>query len=224
MPKSLLPARTVASLTTQAYESLKRGILDGVLRPGESYTLAALSEQLGVSRTPIREALRALNAEGWITYTSRGAARVVHPAAADAKEYFEIREALESYAIRKVTWSRSPDLLDRLTAVLDQQRAALSHEDWTGLMQAARAFHRELILATRNSRLIEYYDRMTEYLELFGHTALTAGHTPEAMVTEHQDVVDLLKTDRVEAAAKVLLLHIAQSAQAYAHTSEAEAP
>jgi DNA-binding GntR family transcriptional regulator len=222
MTDSLRPAQAVATLTEQAYASLKRGILSGVLKPGQSYTLDALSEQLGVSRTPIREALRALSAEGWITYTARGAARVVHPSASDAMEYFEIREALECYAIRKVSWDDAPDLLDRLTAVLDQQSAALTNQDWAGLMHAARRFHRELVVATGNTRLIEYYDRMTEYLELFGHTALTAGHTPEAMVTEHQDLVDLLRANRIEQAANALLEHIGQSAQAYAQSPQGE--
>lgn len=208
------------TLTTQAYESLKAGILDGTLEPGRIYPLSFLSEQIGVSRTPVREALQRLSAEEWITFTGRGAAKIVHPTAEDAREYFEIREALEGYAIARIDPRTHAETLALLREALAKQRE-LMHSDHADLsLQAARQFHRHMVVATENAKLIGYYDQMTQHLELFGREAIHAGHSAQEMVAEHEQMLDLLELGDARAAHDVLIRHIRESSRPYSSAPE----
>ena len=97
-----MPSIPTPSLVDQAYETIRRGILDNVYQPGAQYLEGELAAELGISRTPLREALIRLQNEGLIEIIPRHGMRVSPVSATDMKEIYEVLTALESYAVELV--------------------------------------------------------------------------------------------------------------------------
>src|SRR6476661_10958272 len=112
-----------ASAATRAYDHLKRAVLDGTHPGGTLLTEGEVAEQLGVSRTPVREALLRLEAEGLVRLYPKKGALVIPVSAQEARDVVEARELIEQWAADRV-WARRKEVLEDLAAVLEQMREA----------------------------------------------------------------------------------------------------
>jgi DNA-binding GntR family transcriptional regulator len=126
------------------YETLKRAILEGHLEPGEIISQNLLYQDLAVSRTPVREAIRMLQAEGWITSERNRRVRVAQVSADDVEQFFATRIALEALAVGISAPRMTEERLAVLRDLLGAMSEALDAHDYIGWQKPHKAFHRTL--------------------------------------------------------------------------------
>src|SRR5215471_563833 len=137
-----------SNLTSLAYDSIKRYIVDGKLDEGVRLTEEFLSTSLGISKSPIREALNRLETEGFIRIEPRRGAYLQDFSTADIRELYDLRNALETHAVR--TLELSPALLGELKQGLRRMRKCLKENDKVHYIEEDMAFHAALANATNN--------------------------------------------------------------------------
>ncbi len=137
-----------ASLAEQAYALLKKGIVSGELAPEKELPEVKLAEDLGVSRTPLREAIQRLAMEGLVSLNKGKPATVATFTKEDSLEFIELRQLLEIYNIERIIQVADSSFIEKLEVNLDDQLKAIANDDYPGFTDADRQFH--LILASQN--------------------------------------------------------------------------
>lgn len=193
-----------------AYEyvrtTLRAAVLDGTLRGGARLLQTELAAQLGVSTTPVREALRDLATEGLVTFDSRRGALVRLLQIEEVRELYELRQALEPIMVRRVVPRVHDEQLaraDRLRAQMDQP---LPPSTWSELN--AR-FHATLYEPDRHSRLSALLSGLRDSAAPFVALSLTT--RPKQLAksnAEHAQLVDLYREQRVDDAVDLTLRHL----------------
>src|SRR5882757_607895 len=167
------------NLTTLAYESIKKGILEGTLSEGR-FTEEGLSLLLGISKSPIREALNALQNEGLIRIEPRRGAYLRHFSVKEVQDLYEVREALEAYAVlaAKIT----PKLLEALEASIERTVDFLYRNDKIRHIEEDAYFHGLLASSADNAELSRILQNVQNQIWLFrGQTYdLSSSSAPEA--------------------------------------------
>ena len=152
------PAKALAktSLVERAYREIKRRILGNFYPPGLQVLEQDLAQQLGVSRTPVREALIRLEREGLIEIVPRKGMRVVPISTADMREIYEVITALEARAAERLAERKpSKDDLAPMIEALETMEASLAEGDLDAWAEADERFHRALLVLSGNRRLMQ---------------------------------------------------------------------
>ncbi|MBM2623524.1 GntR family transcriptional regulator [Actinoplanes sp. LDG1-06] len=152
------------SLVELAVERLSREILSGRTEPGERLVEEQLTRLLGISRAPLREAMRLLAQQGLVEHIPRRGARVATLSADDVRELYEVRDVLERHAVAAMPLS--PDLT-ALRAALDVMRKATEADDRLELANAHRQFHTEVVALGGNRQLAELYSSVLVRIQLY---------------------------------------------------------
>ncbi|WP_338891205.1 GntR family transcriptional regulator [Rhodococcus sovatensis] len=179
-------------------DQIRDRIIDGSYAPGEQINEANVAAELEISRGPVREALQRLNQEGLlVSYRNRGVF-VVELSSDDVAEIYDARAAIEvgaawtlvrgEVAVLKATAAQ-------LSAIVDQMQPFIDKADWLGLAERDLAFHTALVAATTNSRMSRMYATLAAEARICMANLETAYYRPEALVEEHQLLVDLLLGD-----------------------------
>jgi DNA-binding GntR family transcriptional regulator len=197
--------------TTRALiDRLRQEIHAGEFQQGDRLRQGELAARFGVSTTPVREALSALQAEGIVSVDPHRGAVVVRPTAEDVRESFEIREVLEILAVKHAVPLIDDSTLDRLQALLIQMRSASTYSGWAEMNEE---FHSSLYRASGRQRLCALIDAMRASSQYFIHLALS-GAVPGAEVeSEHQAILDACLARDVRAATKALHRHLGTTAE-----------
>jgi DNA-binding GntR family transcriptional regulator len=203
-------------LKQKAYRALKDAILQKVLVGGPLYREQALAQQLGVSRTPVREALLMLATEGWVKYEARRGVGIIQSSLTEIRQCFQLREALEGYAVEVLAGRLHPDAADALSVVIERQARQLARSDWGGFMKEAHQFHRLLIVELHNERMLKFFDQLTEHLQLFGLRAIARQRAPAHMLAEHRELLVALRDGRGPRARRLMVTHIRRTMAAQA--------
>lgn len=185
MPALTLPAEA-ASLTDAVVEAVRTGVQQQELVPGEVYSVYQLAELLGVSRSPVREAMLRLAEVGLVEIARNRGFRVVLPTAHDVEEIFEIRLALEPAAARRAAERGCPDLVDLLAAM----DSAASYDDEPAFWAADRALHRTILVAAGNRRAAEVVEQLRATTSLLGPPTTATGRSLVDIHAEHRPIVD----------------------------------
>lgn len=148
-----LPQIKNMSIREQSLDTLREAILSGELKPGQALTEMDLSRQLGVSRAPIREALRILNSEGLVETVPYHGTTVSRLTRMDIEEIYSMRILLETYAMERITQRGAPADFRRLRAMVDGMVQAGDRGDLRSLNALDRDFHDALIEMSRHSLL-----------------------------------------------------------------------
>lgn len=176
-------------------DQIRDRIIDGSYAPGEQINEANVAAELGISRGPVREALQRLNQEGLlVSYRNRGVF-VVELSSDDVAEIYESRAAIEVGAAWTLVHGARDRLVaaaDQLSAIVMQMQPFIDRADWRGLAERDLAFHTALVAATRNSRMSRMYATLAAEARICMANLETAYYRPEALVEEHQLIVDLL--------------------------------
>jgi GntR family transcriptional regulator, rspAB operon transcriptional repressor len=206
------------SLRNEVVEELRRRILAGDLQPGDRLGEAALAEELGVSRVPIREAFRCLESEGLLEWVPRRGVRVVGTDTSEAEAVEEIRMALELVAVRFVADRRDDRLTAEFEAFLDEGERAIEAQDLSTLSGLNGRFHRLLadgsgspllgrLLQTvrlRSDQLRSPADRRRIHSSWRDHAAIVRhlldGNTPAAEARMEAHLVGHRQSSRLAAA------------------------
>lgn len=163
VPLLLNQSLPAASLSERAYERLKEEIIRGNLAPGEKLDIYDIAEKLQISRTPVKEAINRLAHQGLVTIRSRKATFVSAIEAETIRELFDIRLMIELWGAERA-WRR-PDSLDlkRLETILTECDSLFVRKksfDYERFNQADMEFHRRLVQAARNARLLRTYESL----------------------------------------------------------------
>jgi len=158
--QSLAPIDRV-SLRARVYEILQRAIITGELEPGQRVRDQDIAGQLGVSRTPVREALQRLEDEGLVETRRGSLTRIMPLDTPAARDAFPLVAALHAFATRAATPHLAPADLAALRVANADLAAALSTEDVKGAIAADNRFHLRFIECARNSELAPTLDRLT---------------------------------------------------------------
>jgi DNA-binding GntR family transcriptional regulator len=213
----------MARAVEEAAEALRVAILDGTLRPGSRLGEVELAEQLGVSRTPVREALRRLVAEGLVEVLPNRGARVVEWSAADLDEIYDLRALLESHgATRAATRISAGELpvLDKLCADMESCAGPGRNRDLDRLAGLNAEFHRRILDASGSARLAAlvgtvvrvplvlrtFHDYTAEALER------SSGH--------HREIVAALRAGDPQWAGSVMRSHVLAARAVLVHRGE----
>ena len=175
------------------YEVLRASILDGTLAPGQRLLSSALADELKVSRTPIREALRKLEAEGLIEASPRAGLIVREISEEDLTELFYVREALEGMAARLAAENASKSALLELDALVEDMEAALRKNDLKLVRQLTGEFQMALCRAAQNKRLVQMLQVLLDQIrQVQTSTLFLKGRAKEA-VNEHRLLVQAIE-------------------------------
>jgi DNA-binding GntR family transcriptional regulator len=191
------------NLTALAYESIKNGILEGKLSDGR-ITEEALSLQLGISKSPIREALNTLHNEGLIRIEPRRGAYLRRFSVKEVQDLYEVREALEAYAVlaAKIT----PELLSTLEQSIERTIGYLSRNDKIRHIEEDARFHGLLANAADNAELNRLLQNVQNQIWLFrGQTYdLSSSSAPDA----HKRILQALRDGDTQIAERATREHI----------------
>ncbi|MDP3175427.1 MAG: GntR family transcriptional regulator [Phenylobacterium sp.] len=220
------PVARGPSVNETVYEALKGRITNNQLRAGVKLTHQELAEQLNVSRTPVREALERLYQEGLVTRQPRRGFYVAEINDDDARELFELREALEVYALRlSLARGIGPADLRRLDDLNRSHRALMRTGSTRELMMANRDWHMALASLGGNRSLLNSLGAVFEKLIL--KIRADAGHTVrgEENLSEHIQMNEALRAGDLARAERLLAEHIqAARSRLSAHLGEGAGP
>lgn len=203
---------THASLGQLATDSLRSAILSGQYQPGERLVEDRLSVEMGVSRVPIREALRQLATEGLVTVQPRRGASVAEVSPAVAADLVEVRATLEGLNARLAARNRSADILAELHDILREGNRAAESQSVTDLVRLNGAFHDKLAEAGRNSILWDIMRTLRERTSLV--FALTTQRRASEDWKEHSRILAAVIKGNEEQAANLAAEHVRAAAQA----------
>ncbi|MDO4476223.1 MAG: GntR family transcriptional regulator [Lachnospiraceae bacterium] len=203
-----LPLRDVV------FQSLRTAILQGELSPGERLMEIHLADQLGVSRTPVREALRKLELEGLVMTLPRRGAVVAEIAREDLEDVLEVRAALEELAVRKACENMNEQQYEELLAAQKQMEDCLESGDVVACANADAAFHEVISSATGNRRLIEILAKLRGQMYRYRLEHLKDQSRYAQLNEEHERLCQALKERDGQQAAEVIRRHIAEQRSA----------
>lgn len=197
-----LPLRDVV------FNTLRQAILKGELEPGERLMEIQLADRLGVSRTPIREAIRKLELEGLVVMIPRKGAEVARITEKDLKDVLEVRCALEELAVELACKKIMPSEIEELKKNVMEFKKTMQGKDVTALAEKDVAFHDIIFEATGNGRLIQILNNLREQMYRYRVEYLKDTNTHEKLVTEHEAIIQDLEEGKVEEAKKNIDDHI----------------
>lgn len=221
---------TGPTLSDQAYQALREDITTGLLKPGQKLTERALAERLGVSPTPVREALQRLEHERLIERDSVRAIRVAEPSVARLHELAMIEAALRGTAARLAADRATTADIKRMLEDCDEAEALAAQtgldslDGWTesrvrDVLQVTRGFHQRVNEAARSKTLIDMISTVTAFDFAFRLKRSAESHRDPASLRhsfeEHRSVVAAIEARDGDAADEIMRRHIASRASAY---------
>ena len=208
----------------RAYMHTKERILDGAYEEGQLIGEGEVSEAVGVSRTPVREAFLRLEAEGMLRLFPKRGALVVPISAADVEDVMETRLLIERFAIRRVV-ELELDLDDRLLAAITAQEEHASAKDVVAFVDADREFHRIFVAATGNSIVLQMHDSLRDQQNRMGIAALSRSDDRTARILkEHRAIVKAVTKGDPAAAEALIEAHLEETHRLLRRASLSKSP
>ena len=197
-----LPLRDVV------FNTLRQGILTGELKPGERLMEIHLAEKLGVSRTPIREAIRMLELEGLVTMIPRKGAEVAKISEDDLKDVLEVRKVLESLATRLACERITGEQKELLKKAAEEFVQSTKSGDATTIAMADVKFHDEIINASGNKRLAQMINNLAERIYRYRLEYIKDEKNHSRLIEEHALIMQNVIEGNVSEAVKCAESHI----------------
>ncbi|MEP7194040.1 MAG: GntR family transcriptional regulator [Actinomycetota bacterium] len=186
---------------------LRRFIVTGVLRPGQKIVQDSLAAGLGVSRVPLREALKILEGEGQVTYCAHRGYFVTELSLSDLVEVYRIREILEAEAVTVAVPQLTPEDISRFEEAERDVQAAADNADVIAMTTANRRFHFALIDACALPRLMWLIGLLWDATEVYRAVYYNEQHHRELVAAEHRALVVAVRAGDAPTAIKVLAEH-----------------
>lgn len=224
MNRQFSPANSSVSLRERAYSYIQRGIATGELLPDTAISEVLLARQLKMSRTPVREAINQLVAEGLLEQTPNRGTLVVRLLRQDVIELYELREALEVYAARKAAqmthrpaelerWEKySDEILSLREELRKSDRLTLNHDQMRRFITSDLSFHNMLMRMSANARILKVLNDTRLLIRIFGmeRPGYDAA-TLEGIHHQHAAIIAAVRNRDPELASHLLTRHIRTS-------------
>lgn len=197
-----LPLRDVV------FNTLRQAILTGELKPGERLMEIHLADRLGVSRTPIREAIRKLELEGLVTMIPRRGAEVAQITEKSMNDVLEVRRALDALCVELACDRITDGELENLRQACDAFEAAVKTKDAKKIAQADVALHDIIVRATGNQRLIQLVNNLSEQMYRYRFEYIKDSRQHQNLIEEHRIIYRSIVNKDKETAATAARTHI----------------
>ena len=210
-----LPLRDVV------FRTLRQAILRGELKPGERLMEIRLANQLGVSRTPIREAIRMLELDGLVIMVPRKGAQVAQITEKDLNDVLEVRLGLEELAVKLACQRITEGELQKLyqaSRSFEQMLETTETDDLQKLAKADVAFHDVIYQATNNERLIQLLNNLREQMYRYRIEYLKDVKSRRSLVEEHDALYERMKNRDLAGAQKMIREHIERQQESIMQT------
>lgn len=193
------------------FETMRDAIITQVLKPGERLMEIQLADEMGVSRTPVREAIRKLELEGLVVMVPRKGAYVAGVSMKDIHEVYEVRSALEMLAVtlaaERIT-EEELDALERQVLRESEEEDRQDGSDLDNIIYIDSSFHDIIYQAAHNQRLVQFVNILQEQLQRFRAASLARPGRSKTALEEHKQIVEALSERNGELAAKLAREHI----------------
>lgn len=209
--ESDLNAGNESSLRNKIFRYIKTQIINGSYKPGESLVESKLAEELGVSRTPIREAVRLLEQEGLVESTHNKGAVVVGISSKDVEDIYAIRQLVEGLAARwaaeRITCEDKKDL----KKLYDLMEFYAARGDVDEIAKLDNQFH-HIIYEASGSRILNFtLSNLHQYVQLARQESLQIPHRLEKTLREHRAIMESFLESKPEEAEKAMVEHVRQA-------------
>ena len=215
MSRRLLPVKldSYKPLREVVYETLREAIRTGALPPGERLMEIQLAEELGVSRTPVREAIRKLELERFVVMLPRRGPYVANLSLKDINEVFEIRAALDGLAAGLAAERITEEELELMERLLVEIAEHIDQRDNQKIVEADEAFHDILYRASRNERLVGIIYNLREQFTRFRSVSINYPGRLQNTLEEHRQLVEAIAQRNAETAQQKAREHIENAEQ-----------
>lgn len=190
------------------FQTLRNAIITGELQPGERLMETQLAEKLGVSRTPIREAIRKLELEGLVVMVPRKGAQVAQFTEKDIQDVLEVRAALEALAAKLACRRMDDRSFLKLQLAIAEYSYAAKNKDLETMIEKDVEFHDIICNATQNDKLIQLFNNLKEQVNRYRITYLKNAEDSETVEAEHLAILEALKNKDEEVASNLASKHI----------------
>lgn len=197
-----LPLRDVV------FNTLRQAILKGELKPGERLMEIQLAQRLGVSRTPIREAIRKLELEGLVLMIPRKGAEVAKITEKSMQDVLEVRRALEGLAIQLACGRITKEEIAVLESNGKKFAETTKSGDWVAMAEADEAFHAVIYNATKNDRLIYILNNLREQMYRYRLEYIKDAKIHQVILKEHEEIIRTVKKRDEDEAFHAICVHI----------------
>ncbi|MCI5902685.1 MAG: GntR family transcriptional regulator [Blautia sp.] len=211
-----LPLRDVV------FNTLRQAILKGELKPGERLMEIALADKLGVSRTPIREAMRKLELEGLVVMIPRRGAQVANITEKDLNDVLEVRIALESMAIEKACKRMTEEQMLKMRRAEKDFERVMAEGNLVRIAEADVEFHEIIYQAADNARLYQVLSNLREQMYRYRVEYLKEEDTRNQLIREHEELSRAIRERDVEKAQELSFRHLENQRQAIIRSIRAE--
>lgn len=211
--------RVAAPLREQVIAALRQAILDFQLKPGQRLVERELIEQLGVSRTTIREALRELTSEGLVTVVPQRGAMVSAPSLEEATDLYEVRASLESLVVQHFVERATDAEVDKLRkSVRAVAKVAEKTSDIRQILAAKDGFYTVLIAGARSAALQQLIEQIQARVQVLRATSLSEEGRSHEMVAELEAIVDAIAKRDAPLASQLTADHVRKASVTALHS------
>ncbi len=196
------------SLREQALDVVRQALVSGEIKPGDIYSAAALAERLGVSNSPVREAMLTLVHEGLLEAVPNRGFRVVPLSDADLDEVYQLRLLLEVPAMVQLAERGIAAERERLTGLAEEIERAAAARDVIRFLETDRAFHLELLALQGNRRLVSIVANLRDQTRLYGLKMLAQQDKLGASAAEHRRLLSAIDAGDTELVSQLTRAHL----------------
>lgn len=207
-PKFNVTMNEYLPLRDVVFNTLRQAILRGELKPCERLMEIQLANKLGVSRTPIREALRKLELEGLVNMVPRKGAEVADITEKSLRDVLEVRKALEELSVQLACEKITEEEIEELKRVAERFKDTLNDQDVTKIAEADVAFHDVIYTATDNQKLILLLNNLREQMYRYRVEYLKKEEAYPQLIAEHEELIDNISKRNKEEATRIMCEHI----------------
>ncbi len=201
--KSVFNIEKPPTLREKIVYSIRDAIIKGDLKPGERVAESSLSASLGISRTPIREAIRQLESEGFLTVEPRKGATVSSFSDRNIREFYEIKSILEGHAARCAALNLSEADIERMQDLNEQMKKRLLKRDANALLRLHNEFHDVFLASCGNERLRDLVNNLVRRFQRFRYLLSISGELEEAL-RQHDLIIEAFRARDPDLAAKLV--------------------
>lgn len=215
LPLEPLTLKDRRSFSEHIAISLRHAIRSGELPDGYELNQIALAEHFGVSRVPVREAMRQLQAEGWIDAKRHQRAVVRGFSPERILEILELRTVIEAFLIEKTIGTITAPEMQRLEGLCDEMGASRDHRHW---LELNHVFHNALYESARSATAAELLDQLSSQVERYVRSIGESIDREREAVTEHRAILAAVRKRDVAESRRLIRRHIAQTMQRFSET------
>jgi len=181
-------------LSEDIADSIKTAIIKGKFKPGEKISEGELAESMGISRTPLREAFRKLENEGFILIIPRKGAVVADIDAEEAIDLYEIKSTLEGLAARLAAASMKEKDIGKLEKINEELKELIDKNDLESFYRVHTRFHEGFVKLCGNKRLIQMISNLNDHFNRFGIISLTLPGQFEKAINQHAEIIEAFQS------------------------------